>query len=147
MNTKQIIAISRKKHVAVMLFFLLVVSGSHNAFGFGFGISDQIDDIIENLEDEDYVLENLIVGKLEDGESVTWNLRHLKRDRYLLAAVCDYDCDDIDICVSDDDDEECDTDTEDLALVEFRGSSLEIEVDMYNCEEIYCYYGLLVFRE
>ena len=62
--------------------------------------------------------------------------------------VCDWDCDDIDVCVVDDDfDEKCDNDFGNTAIVMLRGAGLKIEVDMYECDGPYCFYGLLVFRD
>lgn len=134
------------KYVAGFCLLLLSLLTTQQVFGFAFGLSEQIEEVVDLFEDDDALLERLMVGRLEEDESSTWSIG-LDRDRYYVAALCDRDCDDIDICVSTKDDTECDTDIGDLALVSVRGSDLEIEVDMYDCEEVYCYYAVLVFQE
>ena len=136
----------RIKYAAVGLLALGAVLVSHQAFGFGFGISEQIEDMVQLFEDEAYVLDRLLVGRLEDGASSTWSF-DAAHDTYIIAAVCDYDCDDVDICVSTAGDTVCDEDTDDFPLVSVRGSDLQIEVAMFNCSESYCYYGVLVFQD
>ena len=135
-----------KKHIAAGLLFLL---GVVSTFGFGFGVSDQIEDLIDMAEDDDWELDTLIVARLEDDADTTWTIGSLNRyDEYLVTVVCDWDCDDIDVCVVDDDfDEKCDNDFGNTAIVMLRGAGLKIEVDMYECDGPYCFYGLLVFRD
>ena len=109
--------------------------------GWGAGLSGLISDLLEEFEDN--FLETMLVGHLEEGESESWDIG-LDRDEYIAIALCDYDCDDIDICVND----ECDSDTSDVAAVYVeRTSILDISVEMYECDEAYCYYAVVIFSE
>ena len=66
------------------------------------------------------------------------------RDDYIVFGVCDYDCDDMDVCAND----ECDYDSSRYAGVFVdRTSSIDIEVSMFECDEVYCYYALILLRD
>lgn len=111
-------------------------------FGWGAGLSSQIDDALDAFDD--HFLEKIVIGYLDEGEEESWNLGLDRRDNYWIVGVCDYDCEDIDLCAEG----ECDSGSEDIALVYLDNvSSIEIEVDMYKCDEAYCYYAVLILRD
>lgn len=114
------------------------------AFGWAGGLSYQIEDVIDAFDEEAY-LEKVIVGRLGEDDRATWNIAIDRPGDYWVVGVCDSDCADIDICAED----ECDYEKEDIAVVRVFNAikSLKVEVDMYECDFSFCYYGIVVLRE
>jgi len=84
-----------------------------------------------------------------------------KDGQYLVMALCDYDCSDIDLHLYgngqgvDAKEEPLESDTEEdaepLLLPGLLGEPLEdddyeVEIRMYSCEEVYCYFAVGIYR-
>ncbi len=86
-------------------------------------------------------------GSLGQAGSHDFNVRLERGISYALLAVCDADCSDIDLMISDDKGVEVDSDYEDddLPIVEVcpkRSGTYRVHVYMANCSNEPCYYGV-----
>jgi hypothetical protein len=69
---------------------------------------------------------------------------------YVISAVCDNDCSDIDMVISNDKgrEEASDTESDDTPVLEFspkKSGSYKITIKMYECSTNPCYYGIGIF--
>ncbi|MDE0158857.1 MAG: hypothetical protein OXN24_02160 [Candidatus Dadabacteria bacterium] len=109
--------------------------------GWAGGVSEQIEDVLETLDD--YPLEKVVIGRLGNGDDTSWSIGLDQRDDYVVIGVCDYDCDDIDLCANG----KCDKDRDALPFVEVDDTrSIEIEVSMYKCDFSFCFYAVVILR-
>ena len=86
-------------------------------------------------------------GSLGQAESYDFNVRLERGISYALLAVCDADCNDIDLMISDENGVEVDSDyqDDDLPIVEVRpkrSGTYRVHVYMANCSNEPCYYGV-----
>ena len=114
-------------------------------------VSEQLFHRWENLAREGYGLSHeLIYGDLDDSSNGYVYL-NLRSDRtYQIYSPCDYDCDDIDLCLYDEYDNliSCDDKPDDQPEINFSPSKdarFKLKVIMYNCEIEPCKYGVGVF--
>lgn len=102
-----------------------------------------VDDIMDN--GGYYPFGNSHQGTLAQSASTTSNLQASAGKRYTVAAVCDTDCSDIDIRVTDKygDIVGEDADATDQAVIQFKANysgNYTIKTTMFNCEANYCFY-------
>lgn len=102
------------------------------------------------LADSDFMfLQYIISSERQSGKS-EWTLALDSNKSYALTAACDKDCVDIDIRLKNAYGEELaeDADESDNALIQFSPSAsgqYTVEVEMYECRQNPCYYGIGVF--
>lgn len=98
---------------------------------------------------EGYESETFVIGKLYEGERVTWSLQ-LHEGNYQIRAACDGDCMDVDLRFFEDGMEiASDTATDYAPILNvdvYMDGAYEIEVEMYECSAEPCYYGVGVFH-
>jgi hypothetical protein len=148
---------NRIKRSAVAAFLLGLAPGATTFavgdFPFADGIWDQLDYWSNQRELDNYRVRNFVMGKLADDDSDYWTFR-LERDTdYTILGVCDSDCTDVDIIVTDEDGNEIIRDTlvDDHPTVQFRprfSGTYEVEVRMYACNVTsYCYWGMGIYEQ
>lgn len=114
-------------------------------------LEEQLEDIALTVSEEGIVpLRDPFIGRLADGELEIRNLRLAARTDYILVGVCDNDCLEISLELYDENDNFIDEDFEsgDTPFVTVRpdwAGSFKLQVNMEDCSESYCYYGLGVF--
>ena len=98
-----------------------------------------------------YSVRNFVMGKLSDDESDYWTFHLVRGNDYTIVGVCDTDCTDVDLIVTDEDGYEIVRDTlvDDHPIVSFRPNytgTFEVEVKMYQCNvNSYCYWGMGIY--
>ena len=116
------------------------------------GLAD-VGDLTTWLEGLGNDTERVLIGKLREGTEVTYTLRGFRDGYYIISGICDYDCDDIDLCVTSDgtgdDWEDCDNASDDFPIVDlWSDGTIRVELDMYSCDTSRgCYYGIIIERE
>lgn len=115
-------------------------------------VLSQLEDARNNLESDGYEHRDDRTGALGPWEDDTFTLPQLEEGyEYLLVAVCDFDCDDIDLYVRDDSAREVAADEEPddfpiVGLTPEAGRSYEVQVSMVGCLVEPCVYGVSLFR-
>jgi len=115
-------------------------------------VDSQLDDAQAVLEQEGYTQVNRYIDSsgLSETES---HQRELQLDAsydYVITAVCDSDCADLDLVLSTSGNEVArDTESDAYPILSLRPNATahQIEVIMYGCEAEPCYYGFSVFRQ
>lgn len=87
----------------------------------------------------------------EIGQSETMTLDTTRGRDYLVIAVCDNDCEDLDLCIYDGQGNRvsCDTETDSNPVLQWRASysgRYQVKVSMYDCNANPCYYALGYYR-
>jgi hypothetical protein len=137
--------------------FLLGLSPGLTAYAvgdwnFANQIWDQLDYWSNQTNLDRYSVRNFVMGKLSDDESDYWTFHLNRGTEYTIVGVCDTDCTDVDIIVTDEDGYEIVRDTlvDDHPIVSFRpqySGTYEIEVRMYSCNvSSYCYWGMGLYE-
>ena len=130
-----------RRVVASSLLFLIPFA----VFGWGAGLSKEIDDLLDAWFDihEDSYLEMVLVAHLEEGEDDEWQVDVDPAD-YFVLAVCDYDCEEIDLCAN----ETCNDNEQDMVVGVYvsRATSIDVSLEMVECDEPYCYYAILIVQ-
>ncbi len=93
-----------------------------------------------------------VVGSVELGETVTQSIRLGNGGNYMVIAVCDADCSDVDLAVYDSERKlvGSDNDESDVAIAQVATAAaggFTAEVTMYSCAVSPCFYGLGVFEK
>lgn len=107
--------------------------------------SDQIDQIDIMMANNGYSSGSSNYGRLDKNTSTTSTLQASAGKNYFVVSVCDTDCRDIDVQVTDKygDIVGKDADSTDMALVQFRANysgTYTVKTTMYNCQTSYCMY-------
>lgn len=94
-------------------------------------------------------LQYIISSEQQSGKS-EWTFTMDSHNSYALTAACDSDCGDIDIRIKNAYGEELaeDADESDNALIQFSPTAsgqYTVEVEMYQCRQEPCYYGIGMF--
>ena len=116
-------------------------------------VADQLSQIEEALNDDGLVRShNYKIDRIDDSSRDYLTLELDSNEDYLITAVCDSDCYDIDLKLYDDNDNLIDEDTkrDDFPIVSVtprRTAEFTIQVSIYSCTEPYCYYGVGVFQK
>ncbi len=103
------------------------------------------------LADEGYREMDVFTGALDASETEDVWIDLRGGSEYAIVAVCDNDCDDIDLYIYDEDGDEVDSDVsvDDVPVLEIRprrAGEYRVKVRMYNCETEPCYYAFGVYR-
>lgn len=114
-------------------------------------VQKQVLDWCVELAKENLALSHALhYGELANGGSERLEIT-LNGDRtYKIAAVCDGDCGDLDLCLFDEDGDQVACDTSDdsvplLAITANANSGATLEVKMYDCKVNPCRYGIAIF--
>ncbi|HJU86970.1 MAG TPA: hypothetical protein VJ788_06350 [Gemmatimonadota bacterium] len=94
---------------------------------------------------------DMIVGVLEAGDEVGLEIELTSGVEYMIMGVCDADCDDLDLTLTDPDGNEITSDALDdaypvLAFTAPAGGAHILWVTMYDCSVTPCSFGYKVFR-
>jgi hypothetical protein len=99
----------------------------------------------------DYVLINHVIGKLSESSSSYWTFPLKAGEEYFVMAACDEDCSDVDLYVRIDGDiVASDATADDVPVVRFRAAKSgthQIEVEMFECSNEPCFWGLSLFEK
>ena len=106
----------------------------------------------ETASELNYSSLNYVIGKVNDGETDSWNFYLYAGTNYLFSAVCDNDCSDIDLVLANERGEEIlsDTETDDTPVIMFNpgtSGTYTITIEMYECSVNPCYYGIGLFYQ
>jgi hypothetical protein len=99
-----------------------------------------------------FTLQNYVIGHIGDDRTDSWTFSLAGNSTYVIAGACDTDCSDLDIVVKDADGTivgKDDTD-DDVPIATFAtkaAARYTIEVKMYACSEVTCYFGFGVLRQ
>jgi hypothetical protein len=95
--------------------------------------------------------DDAVRGALDDGEDEEFELELEAGTQYFVVGVCDGDCSDLDLVLTDSDGEEVEADREmdDVPMLAIEGQSgtFVLSVQMADCSADPCYYGVRVFRK
>ena len=107
-------------------------------------------------ENEGFALVNYVVGWLNQGASEdsdsNWDRPFDAGYSYLIVAVCDHDCPDVDLSLEDQEGVAVATDTglDDMPMIRFTPSKTAlywIDPTMHACSREPCAYGIAIFRK
>jgi hypothetical protein len=107
----------------------------------------------EGQTDANVLSRNEVIGVLEDEATSYIEVTLQGGVEYFFAGACDQDCNDLDLrlYLSEDFEEvAADIETDDVPLLSFTAPSSGaylLGVDMADCEEEICYYGVRVFQK
>ncbi len=110
----------------------------------------QLQRAYDSVRDDDFFMENYILGKLNQGGTDTWTFPLQEGREYMIIGACDNDCTDVDISVKDADDKVVvkDDATDDQPVTRFSVESsgrFTIEVGMFKCSDEPCFFGFGLF--
>lgn len=115
--------------------------------------SDQMDQIDRMMASSGYYSSGSSnYGRLDKSTSSTSTIQASTGKNYAVVAVCDADCSDIDIRVTDKYGDVVgeDVDNTDMALILFRANysgTYTLKTTMYNCQTSYCMYRTKTYIE
>ncbi len=100
--------------------------------------------------DDDWYLQNYLMGRLNKGGTDSWTFYFDKDKSYIITGACDNDCGNVDLVIKDADGNIVDKDRKDddtpvLSLKPEKGARYTINVEMAACKEEPCYFGLGIF--
>lgn len=134
--------------LVVTLFVPATVSGQWQQ-----QLAGQIEQVEEHLATSGYRLsDEAFTGSLNEGAHESIPLTLEPGREYMIVAVCDVDCSDIDLRLQDDTGNEVTADVEldDLPIVEAaprESTTYSVQVIMANCTTEPCFYGVRVFAK
>ena len=132
-----------KKLVLFTIVTGVLLGGAQAGFG---GDFEDLDFALDNLEDNTHLV---IIERLVEGGDRTWTVS-VPDGVYIIRGFCDFDCDDIDLCVSSrgqGDWEECDQDDEPYPIVSTGPTDfIRVLVEMWECDARSCIYGIAMER-
>lgn len=115
---------------------------------------DQLQGSYKQLKNNDWGLENYILGKLEKRQKDSWTFSLEKGRDYVIVGACDNDCSDLDLRVKDSAGRVVvdDTGIDDRPMTQFTVNTsgrFTVEVEMYTCrdEAPYCAFGFGLFKK
>jgi len=97
--------------------------------------------------DDDWYLQNYLMGRLNKGGTDSWTFYFDKGKSYIITGACDNDCGNVDLVIKDADGNTVDKDRKDddtpvLTLQPEKAGRYTINVEMAACKEEPCYFGL-----
>ena len=112
----------------------------------------QLDSAVVLMRAEGFVpLDDAVTGTLGEGEDEEFEIDLEAGVTYMIVGVCDGDCSDLDLVLSDDEGEEMEADREmdDVPMLAVENTSdveAVLTVQMATCSTAQCHYGVRVFR-
>jgi hypothetical protein len=115
-------------------------------------IAEQISGITDAMSSEGWVMESIVMSKLNENSEDSWNFIPTQGQRYRLVAVCDQDCPDIDLFIYDSRENLVDSDEQEDAMPvatisNADGNIYDYTVKMYSCTSEPCYYALGIYYQ
>jgi len=131
--------------------FLSASAASVQAQSYAQTVWNQLQAVYGAVNQNDYRLQNYIVGRLDDSATDSWTFHLSAGTSYMIIGVCDEDCADIDMVVRDENGRVVAEDSadDDVPVVQFTPTSsgrFSIRTTMYDCRAAYCYFGFGLFE-
>lgn len=114
-------------------------------------VRKQLAEVGGALADKGYAMTHRVfVGRLNDGQTETVTFKLERGVNYAVVGVCDQDCSDLDLHVTDPTERELgrDVSDDDVPVVEFQAAQAgdyDVKVDMAKCADNPCSYGIGIF--
>lgn len=153
MNNKYTTTLANATRVRTILLLAVFALLSTGAKAQSSSVYDQLVRISETMIEQGYSKSHdFEVDDLNEDESDRYTVTLQKGTTYKIIAVCDNDCQDIDLCLFDENGNEidCDTTEDDVPIVEATPKwtgEFTIKVTMYHCGVEPCYFGIGVYKE
>jgi hypothetical protein len=114
-------------------------------------VTTQLDSAVVLMAGQGFTpADDAVRGALDQGEDEEFELELEAGSQYFVVGVCDGDCEDLDLVLTDGDGEEVEADREmdDVPMLAIEGQSgtFVLSVQMATCTANPCYYGVRVFR-
>ncbi len=116
-------------------------------------IRTQLDSMMVMMRGQGFVpVDDAVTGTLAESEDEEFEIDLEAGVTYMIVGVCDGDCSDLDLVLSDDDGEEMEADREMddvpmLALQNTRNVEAVLTVQMATCSTAQCSYGVRIFEK
>lgn len=146
---------SRSHRAVVVLAVLIAVlpfaaPRDAEAQSYAVTVWNQLNAQYNRLSQNGYASSKYIIGRLNNREDETWNIRLFGGNEYQITGVCDGDCKDVDLALLDSNGRELvsDTSADDVPVMTYRVRTTgmySIKVTMYSCSQDPCYFGLGIF--
>ncbi len=113
-------------------------------------VGGQLDHVRSQMRDSGYrETHEQKIGSLRSGDNARFEVRLREGTSYRIVAVCDEDCDDLDMILYDENGNEIDSDRADdsIPIVEVSprwDGKFEVRVNMASCNIAPCQYGVMV---
>lgn len=127
----------------------LVVAGLAVAQDFEEQVAGQIAAIHDDIASDFEYASDMVIGEIEAGGSDGFPMTVNSDAEYIIVAVCDADCGDVDLVVYDAEEDQAAADVEydDYPVIEFQGEGeYWVEVVMTDCAAETCLYAIQVFE-
>lgn len=111
-------------------------------------VADQIAAIHAEIASDFEYASDMVIGELEPGDADGFSMNVSGNAEYIIIAVCDTDCGDLDMAVYDADEDEAAADIEmdDYPMIAFQGEGeYFVEVLMTDCQAATCLWAAQVF--
>lgn len=132
-----------------ILMSLALLCSLANANDYLDSVSRQMSNISDEMQSEGWTFDGMTVGKLAEGDSERWSAELGNYLDYRIVAVCDQDCNDVDLSLSHDgrviDTDDASDDFPVVSLNNARDGDYTWSVTMYQCSEEPCYYAIGIF--
>lgn len=111
-------------------------------------VADQIAAIHDEIASDFDYASDMVIGETAAGESTMFSMDVSDGAQYIIVAVCDYECGDVDLAVYDAEEDQAAADLEydDYPMVAFQGAGeYYVEVIMTDCAADTCAWAAQVF--
>lgn len=115
-------------------------------------VRTQLDSAVVLMRGQGFVpVDDAVTGTLATGADEEFEVDLEAGVTYMIVAVCDGDCSDLDLVLSDDEGEEMESDRkmDDLPMLAFENENdvtAVLSVQMATCSTGQCHYGVRIFR-
>ena len=161
-RTKRLGNLMRKPSLILMILLCFALTGYVQAQQYGEFIQVVIEQIFLVSQDEGQIVDIHIRILARDGTH-EYLIAKLSPGKYKIFAVCDQDCDDINLCAiksntsmpwsafvnAGNGNDNCDKLEDDLPIKEvtlMEEGSIAVATQMKNCKEDFCYYGVAILK-
>ena len=159
-RTKRLGNLMRKPSLILMILLCFALTGYVQAQQYGEFIQVVIEQIFLVSQDEGQIVDIHIRILARDGTH-EYLIAKLSPGKYKIFAVCDQDCDDINLCaiksntsmpwstLFENEDDNCDTLSDDLPIKKVtvgEKGSIAVATQMKDCDEKFCYYGVAILK-
>ena len=115
-------------------------------------VTTQLDSAVVLMAGQGFTpADDAVRGSLDQGEDEEFELELEAGTQYFVVGVCDGDCEDMDLVLTDGDGDEVEADREmddvPMLAIEGQSGSFVLSVQMATCNVNPCYYGVRVFRK
>jgi hypothetical protein len=115
-------------------------------------VTTQLDSAVVLMAGQGFTpADDAVRGSLDEGEDEEFELELEAGLQYFVVAVCDGDCSDLDLVLTDSDGEEVEADREmddvPMLAIEDQSGTFVLSVQMATCSANPCYYGVRVFSK